>query len=265
MMIPDDFHDFQMGRVVNRAFWMLGRNLPIFLGLAALFLVPDLIVTLYNGRTSAVTLMLIRAFPTIGPRNLAFLVAQSGSLLESLSTGLLQAALTQGVLSEMRGERPTFSMCVITPFRSFGPLIAIGFLYYVGVIGGIALLLIPGIIASTAWILAVPVRVSEHTKILESFERSLFLTRGYRLPIAGWVLIYLLAALLAELIFRIGFRVSLFSAGTVLYGNPVYLILRWLFQIIMVTIGSMGVASLYYELRLVKEGSASSQLASAFD
>ena len=265
MSILDEAHDFQIGRVVRHAFMVWRRNAIIFLALAALLFAPSLIVFLYNAQTSALTLQLAGAAPTLDPDAIGTIVALMGSLLETLCIGLIQAALTQGLVADRKGERPAFGKCLGTSLRCFGPVIALAFFRYLIVVVGLALLIAPGLMASAAFMLIIPVRVSERTSIPESFRRSRVLTRGYRWPILGWVLIYTSANVATEHIARLVAGAGQLARDSSLYASPAYLIGHWLFQVVLASISSVVAASLYYELREAKEGAGTEELAAAFD
>ena len=110
---------------------------------------------------------------------------------------------------------------------------------------------------------AVPVKVIEGAGITESFGRSRALTKGYR----GRIFLLLLAYTLIAI--AIGFAIRPLLGIAVLPKpgdmSPTYVLSDWILRVILTSISSVGVTSIYYELRLVKEGIGAQQMASAFD
>jgi len=114
------------------------------------------------------------------------------------------------------------------------------------------------------WSVVVPVRMVENTGITETFGRSRALTKGYRGKIFLLVLMYLVIAIAIGFATRPLFGVSML-AKTLTEFNPVYLVVDWAERVVLAAITAVGVASVYYELRLVKEGIGAQQMAAAFD
>jgi hypothetical protein len=177
---------------------------------------------------------------------------------------VLQAALVQGTILDLNGERPDLGKCLSAGFRVLLPVIAITFLSYVGMAAGMVLLIVPGIIWALAWSVVVPVKVVEQTGIIASFGRSWALTRGHRWKILGLFLLLVAAMFVIQGVVAMVFATSLFRPNQAAL-DPAYLIAYWLVNIPLAAIMSVAVASLYYELRLVKEGVGPAQLAAAFD
>lgn len=78
----------------------------------------------------------------------------------------------------------------VTPV--LGTLIGVGFLAALGIVGGLILLIIPGLILLTIWAVVAPVVVIERKGAFESFGRSRELVRGN-----GWQVFGVLVALFA--------------------------------------------------------------------
>ncbi len=74
---------------------------------------------------------------------------------------------------------------------------------------------------------------------------------------------YVIVASLIQFALLPLFGISFLAINSV--QNVPFQLLRWIVEVATSTIGAVGVASLYVELRLVKEGALPSQLVSAFD
>ena len=86
------------------------------------------------------------------------------------------------------GARETLSR--VSPRISV--LIGAGILAWLGITVGLVLLIVPGLILLTWWILIVPVIMLEDSAVIEAFGRSRELVRGYGWSVLGVILLTLL-------------------------------------------------------------------------
>lgn len=120
------------------------------------------------------------------------------------------------------------------------------------------LLIVPGILLALSWSVVLAVRVAENKSIGDCFGRSAALARGHR---GG---IFLLGLMLVLLTLPLGIVLAMVW-GVPFSGLSIFMVRNWLLRAILTAVTGAGVAALYYELRLVKEGGATEELAAAFD
>jgi len=264
MAVIDTAEDFRIGRVVSRLFNALFANLGVFLPLTALLTIPSLLLTLYG--TTNLANMGVTAAGAIAPGGgMAFFRQIMLQTAVYVVFGfILQAALVQGTITYLNDERPGLGQSFSSALKSVGPLVVIALLSVLGMAAGMMLLIVPGIILALMWAVVVPVLVVEKTGITETFGRSRALTKGYRGKIFLMVLMYLLVALAISFATRPFLGVSVFmpKPGEL---NPLYLVVTWVEHVFLTALTAVGIASIYYELRLVKEGIGAQQMAAAFD
>ena len=115
----------------------------------------------------------------------------------------------------------------------------------------------------------VPVCVVEHAGTIEAFGRSRELTSGYRWPIFFVCLIYFIIGLIA--LFTIGalIGVLLVLTTTVLAEQASGAVIQAVANVVGTMVSSVFlstlIASIYHELRLIKEGVGPDALASVFN
>lgn len=269
MVVIDKAEDFQIGRVVSRTFSALTANAVTFLILTAVLMTPVLVSTFYFTKG----LVSLQTATATDPRGAALAMASfSQTMTTSLFsyliiivfTYILQAALVQGTVTYLNGEKPSLANCLSAGFKSALPLIALAILAYLGMVAGFVLLVVPGIILAMMWSVVVPVFVVEHPGVFASFGRSRALTKGHRGKIFLLVLLYVVIAFIIGLAVALPMGVSLTRPGAANY-SATFLILSWLTRVPLAALAAVGVAAIYYELRLVKEGVGPQQLAAAFD
>ena len=256
---------FEIGRVVNRMFEVVGSNLVTFLGLSVLAAIPSLLFTFaFLGSRNGVFDTQIKQ-AAILPAGLPVMIggALIGFLIYMVFAYLLQAALVHGTINTLNGRKASFTDCLSTGVSNALPLTIIAILALSGMMLGLLLLIVPGVILALMWSVVTPVRIAEQTGILETFSRSAALTRGYRGSIFGLVVIYLVLALVMNFIVRPLTGLS-FVPGVGLHISTSYIIVTALIRVVLHLVAATGVASIYYELRMVKEGISPEQLAAVF-
>jgi hypothetical protein len=253
---------FDIGRVVIRTFQTVGRNWTTFGLLALIATAPSYAVT---------GLRLALGMPIQGAQALAFsgpsfIVSLLGILAAFLAASGLQAALMHGVIADLNGRKPSFAECLRTGLRFLLPLFALNLLIGLGTGLATLLLIVPGVMFGLAWLVAGPVLVAERTGVSASFSRSATLTRGHRWMLFGLLLIYVMAVwILAAAMFALtgGFAALAEQASGVM--NWPLMIANAILGLVLSVVGAAGLASIYVELRSMKEGVGPEQLASVFD
>jgi hypothetical protein len=121
---------------------------------------------------------------------LGWLGAILGFLLSLAGTFWLQGAIATAV-ADVRDGRVDFS--VSETLKRVGPFVArlagAGLLAALGIIGGLILLIVPGLILLTWWVLITPVIVLENRGAIEAFGRSRELVRGHGWNVFGTIAI----------------------------------------------------------------------------
>lgn len=254
----------EMGRVVRQTFDVAGRNLGPFLILALLLTgLPGLLVGLWQ--TSASLGAVGRPAPAMVLQN--GLIGLVGGLATLALVGIFQAAVVYGVVSDLNGRRSRFGDLLSTGLRFALPAVAISVIYGLVMGLGFVLLIVPGLMIATAWIVALPAEVVERTGIMAAFSRSGDLVRGNRWRILGLLALYFAAAILVALVM---FALTAFliqrgaPATSVLQRLPA-LVLRAVLNSFVNIVAATGVAVIYQNLRATREGVAPADLAAVFD
>jgi hypothetical protein len=237
-----------MGRVVQRGFETLARNLPAYLLIAALLTgLPSFILQV---------VALEDAANTVGGAA-SWAVYLVGWLVSVLGGYLLQGAIVRSSLRDLGGMPAEIGRSLLISLRLVLPLLLLSIVVSVLTGIGFLLLIVPGIMVFVAFSVAVPVLVEERPGVFGSMQRSRDLTRGSRwrifiLCVIFYVLYFLLAAL--------------FSAIINALSDSLYLdaFLQGLLATVTAVIAAGMLTSLYLELRTVKEGATVSDLAEVF-
>ena len=193
-------------------------------------------------------------------------------LLLLVTTFLLQGALTYATVADLNGRRPSIGECLSNGLRAFLPLIGLSILIGIALLFGFLLLIVPGVLMALAWSVAVPSLVVERKGVFGAFQRSADLTRGHRgaillIGVVFWVLSIVVGVVLGVIV---GVAVGLghLSAGAEgLTGvlRVTTAVTQALASALEGIIGSAGIATIYYELRSIKEGAGPQDLAAVFD
>jgi hypothetical protein len=260
---------FQIGRVISRLFGVLARNLASFL-LLALVLV---------GLPSAVMALLefaIRDGPSVGVSNywIGFsTVAFVGGLITAIGNIVLQGAVIYTVVNDLADRPLSFGESLSTGLRFVLPLVGIGIVSTIAVGFGFVLFVVPGVLLALAWSVAAPAEVMERPGVFGAFSRSAELTRGHRGAILALYLIFFVVSFVVQAMvtgvqaMATGLALGVVSGGFKgLSSFPLaQTVATFIAQTLTAMVGAAGIASIYYELRVIKEGVGAKQLAAVFD
>ncbi|WP_027051426.1 hypothetical protein [Mesorhizobium erdmanii] len=247
---------FEIGRVFNNTFAVIGRNIGLCLGLAALF----------AGLPKLVTQLLTTATHTAGdPANLALATTnyKLGFFVGFALVGivyivfavLLQSSLVRAAIEDLNGKRPTFGDCIRIAIRYLLPTLGIGLLVGLGVGFASIALLVPGIILWLGWSVAIPVLIQERLGVFGSMSRSRALTKGSRWSLFGLFVILIILAMIIQ---------SMSAVVVYLFHGIIAAFLAALVQTVVSMVISVATAVSYVELRQAKDGTSVSDLAEIF-
>jgi len=207
----------------------------------------------------------------------AFFLLFALFVLIGIAYFVCQAALVFGVVEQLRGRSYSFGRAISVGTSRIGRMIGIGLiviLAYVGIVLALGLLgaILPRfltlILAGAAFLIGAPMVICaffvlfpvasvEENGVFGSFGRSRFLTRGYRWPILGLLLVLVLA--MAALNLLVAYIVQ--AALPILVGALVNFVIGvWL-----TTLFSVIIAVAYFRLRYLKEGINLDEIANVFD
>jgi hypothetical protein len=249
---------FEIGAVISRAFETIASNFLLFCGLALVLAgVPQFVLEYWQ-----VSMMNARADMVDG--SFVFTTAYWSMagvtwLVSIITQAILQGSLTRATVLNLSGEKPGFGQCLAVGVRLILPMIVIGILSAIGVGLGLVLLIVPGIILWLVWAVVTPAYVQEKIGIFQAFGRSADLTSGSRFSIFLTMLIVLV------LLWVLSIPAGFLTAAMAVTANPFAIALvggavSALGTMIMVTVQ----ASIYVELRQLKEGIAPADLEAIF-
>jgi hypothetical protein len=240
-------------RVMSRGFRVFGENFVPFIGVALLLIGLPSAAAQYLAASSA-----LRG-EAGGMDSLLYL----GTLLVSWLFGsLLQAILVRATVLDLADAELDLGQCVVTALGLILPIFAISFLVFMGSAIGSILLIVPGAIFYIAMIASIPALIEERAGVFGSMKRSYRLTRGSWLQIFVLLVLFLIFSLFVWSIFSLAFGVTLFVPGS---DQPVMAAsAAALGSTITAVVASTMIASLYIELRSVREGATTNDLASIF-
>ncbi len=237
------------GSILGRSFAIWMRNFVPFTMLSLVVYSPMIIWAL------VILLSADTGFESI--KIFGYVMIPAMMLLQLIATG----AMTFGVFEQMRGTPASIGRCLIVGLSRLLPIIGVGLLSGLAILGGFILVIVPGIMIMCALWVAVPVAVVERPGVGASLARSSALTKGHRWSIFG----------VAFLLIIINYLVSLITLK-VLLDHPksylqikLYLIIYVLEMAVLGALQSVAAAVGYHDLRVAKDGVAVDQLAAVFE
>jgi hypothetical protein len=258
---------FDMGRVVQRTFGSIGRNAVTFLVLAlALYGAPGFLLQVVSAKLNPAFGGTFQAADPGAALGFAGLLLLTG-IVSWILTALLQAAVVHGVVADADGRKASLDDCLGTGLRFVLPVAGVGLVTGLGVFFGFLFFIVPGLMLWMAWSVAVPAAVAERTGVFGAIARSGELTRGHRWSIFGLAFVAFVVLMVVSAVF------AAITFGTLAFGGDITaqmtsvprLLANTASGTIMSIVTAAGIASVYIELRTIKEGVGATALASVFD
>ena len=247
---------FEIGRVFSNTFAVIGRNIGLCLGLAALFAgLPNLVTQLARPAAHAAGDPANLALATTDHKLGYFVGFAVVLIVYVVFSLLLQSSLVRAAIEDLNGKRPTFADCIRIAIRYLLPTLGIGLLVGLGVGFASIALLVPGIILWLGWSVAIPVLIQEQLGVFGSMSRSRALTKGSRWSLFGLFLILIILALVIQ---------SMSAVVVYLFHGIIAAFLAALVQTVVSMVISVATAVSYVELRQAKEGTSVGELAEIF-
>lgn len=236
-------YPFTIGRVISNGFVAIGGAPLAILG-------TNLVLNAPASLAQPALVGLPQAFwPVVG----------GGGLIWFILWPFAQLFMIALALDTLGGRAADVPAALRIAGRRLLPGIAVVLLGAIGIFIGLALLIIPGIIAVLTWFVVLPVLVAEGRGVTDCFGRSGELLRGMRwrllllLVIVG--VLWLLFAVLGQ-----GLAAAIGGIGS-----------GWTPAIVEAVVGTLAgavqtgvVAAVYHEVRTAKEGSGSHDLSDVF-
>ena len=262
---------FEIGNVLTNMSRAVGQNWMGFFGLSLLLQgLPAAVVGYFQAVVVGNT---YQPGATSDPSQIlgvaGFLLI--GLLVGIISSSVLQATISFGVIASLRGRTTTFSECLASGLRYFPRALGIGFLCGLAIIAvfivGSILIIVGAVLAvimALAWSIAVPVAVAEDKGVLASISRSGQITNGYKGQIFLLFLIYVVVYWVLSML-GAGIGASLLSLGMQSYLMVSGVIISPLLASAAAVFSSAGVSAIYYELRSSRDGVGIEDMAAVFE
>ena len=240
--------EFRIGSVIGRGISIFFGNIVAFAIVTVVLFIVPVLLTLF-------------VFLPMGP--------QAGGILTMLVWMIayfwLSAALVYGVVSDLRGNKAGVGQILSGALAVLIPVFFLSIV--VGILVGIGtlLLIVPGVILYVMFWVAVPVAVVERAGVMGSMKRSMELTKGCRWKVFFILVVWLVLTAIIQLIVATILGVPLGEAGMAAGGVGGG---WWITQLVSMLLGGISASILavgYHDLRVVKEGVGSAEIAKVFD
>jgi hypothetical protein len=225
-----------IGRVLNSIFSTYASQASVLLPGALIVFLP---IAILNGLIT----VSLRGF-------FGFFVAILAIAISLVGTYLFMGMVVQLVRDVQDGRRDSslgqlFESAVPVLF----PLIAAGILAGFGIAIGFLLLIVPGLILLTIWAVVAPSIVVERAGVIDAFGRSRKLVSGHGWQVFGvLVIIFIINFVVSQILTRITIGIAANWVGIAL-GTLIT-------QVLIAPLSALAAATIYFELRRMKEGAA---------
>jgi hypothetical protein len=241
-----DVKTFSAGAVISGGFSVYFRNLASFVPLSLLAYSPVWIGLL-----------------VFGPQNPEDAFSGGGwamLVLGTIAAYWLQASLIYGTISTLRGGQTSLPEMLSRSLQALLAVIVVAILLTIVMTIGFVLLIVPGLILMTMFWVTIPVAVVERNGVGAAFSRSRELTSGHRWSIFGLFVVIAVLAIVVQVVMGMIFG----FAGA----QTVSVLGTWLTQLVSMVVSGLWaclVVVSYHDLRVIKEGVGTEQIAQVFD
>jgi hypothetical protein len=237
--------NFDAAHVVNQTFSILMRNLLPFCLVTLVASLPQVLID--ATRMGAVN-------PNSARAGLTMIFTGLGAMILG---AISQAAVLYGAFDDMRGRRVDLFESLRVGLRRFFPLIGTALLFIIFAAVSALALIFPAFIVMTMLFVSIPACVVERLGPIKSMSRSARLTKGYRWKIFG----LLAATIVVTLVVKGVFGGLARAAG----GPMLALVLLLFWNTVWNAFQAILTVVTYHDLRVVKEGVNTDQIAAVFD
>jgi len=207
---------------------------------------------------------LVSADPVVIPNHSGIVIVSSGVIrhtrtwpfLLPVLQSLAQVPIIVAVFAYVNRQQVRAADALLTFMRRIGPVVGVSMLQNTVFMAGLAVLVVPGIIAWTILYVAMPACVGEQCGIVASLKRSAALTRDHRWKILGLAMatgtaVIIPTVIAQQLAFKLG-------------GATGFSIVEYLLQAVYVPFNAIVSTLVYQALRTAKEGSVVEVLSEVF-
>lgn len=229
------------GFILARAFGAWRDNSASFTGLVLISMLPLMVVVFRASEEAA-----WGPRPSAGPTGLLAALAAVGGLIQI-------AGFTYGVVQHQAMRDVRFGKMLLFGLLGLLPVVPAWILVQLVLAGGLALLVIPGLVLGCGLAVALPAAVLEGGGPLRAIARSWTLTRGHRGAI--------FAAYFALGMITVAFSIGTFLLAAMQRSEP--LVIRSLLGVFvsMSAVGNLIPVVTYHQLRVERDGVSSAAMA----
>lgn len=236
---------FGVGVVLSQAMSVFGANLVPFCLLAFILMAPSFLYMMFFFGSDT---------DPLAGFSFGNMLA---TIIQMVMSQLIAAAITHGSFQYLRGRKVGLGEALSRGLALILPMLGVAILSGLAIGIGTILLVVPGIIVAVMLWVAIPAAVVERPGVIASLQRSAELTKGYRWPVFGILVIIVVVVLAVMLVLQF---ILLRSAAPGLF-----VFVSWIVESVFSAFSATAAAVGYYFLRVAKEGVDIDQIARVFD
>ena len=258
-----------VGELIDGAFQVMKRQFATLVKISAVIVVPFGILSLLVNLSAQVDANDLTRTNSFGESTvdfsdvrLFFAAIFLGFAITIVSNAIAAGAVTHVVASDYLGHEVQPKDALRIGLSRWGALLVSGILFFLGVLAGSLLCLIPGIFLAVAWTVNTPALIVERVGPAKALGRSLALVKPRWWPTFGFVL-------LISLMTGIASAMVTFPVGLIWRGGSANIIangvVSMLSSLVITPFSAAATVLLYFDLRVRHEGLDVQLLAQSLD
>jgi hypothetical protein len=198
-----------VGDILSAAFDLYKEHWQALIQIVAVVVIPLTLLQYFltDQLTSTTTVQGVNGTVTVSTSSAgkSIVVGLLLAVIPLLVTQVLTGAITRASAGSLIGETPTPGDAFSYGFSRLGSILLVSILVALIVIGGLILLIIPGIIFAVKLIVAIPALVVENRRGTDAISRSWSLTTGHFWHVLGtWFVAAIIAAIVSGIFTAFG-------------------------------------------------------------
>lgn len=250
-----------VGAIVSESFSILGKN---FISVVLLALLPTVVGTLISGALLGWGVLLGTEAPQVESVAQILVPTLLSMIVQIVVYGLTTALLIQ-LAYDSKLDRPLRISSYIGPaLASILPIAILGLISGILMAIGFVALVIPGLWIYAVFSVMAPAIVIEKAGF-GGLGRSAALTKEYRWPILGALIVILIINILIGFVSQLIVGMVTASIGSGMSGVVAFILVQSLITSVSFGLGSITIALIYARLREIKEGASVRDISAVFD
>jgi hypothetical protein len=259
-------HQLDIGGVIQRGINVWTKNALPFTLIAAVVMLPSFFINAGSQMAQ------LSGGEKLTIQLIALVAGLFSAIFQVIAQAVLSGMICYSVFRTLKGAAPSLQESLSMAMRSLLPIFLLSLLQGFAIFCGTLACIIPGIILSVMFYVAMPALVVEGLGPVDALKRSMFLTEGNKVYIFVLLIVVGVASGVVGALVggcfttaTVGAAVASGSKAALMVATVINQIPVWIISAIGATLGATLSTTVYHDLRQMRDGVNVDDLLSVFD